>query len=153
MIELNKVLLTGRLTKDPELKYIASGTGVCEMRIASDRNYFDKAAGEKKKETLFINVSAWGRTAEFCNQYLRKGSAIFVEGRLKLDSWKDKEGNNREKIQIVADSVSFGESKAEADARMGGGGGRSSGPSDEHAGAPASSSGPPPSETRDDLPF
>ena len=91
MIELNKVLLAGRLTRDPELKYLPSGTAVCEMRIAAGRSYYDKNAGEKKEETLFINVTAWGKTAEFCNQYFTRGKGIFVEGRLKLDQWRSRQ--------------------------------------------------------------
>ena len=113
MIDLNKVLLAGRLTKDPELRYIPSGTAVCDMRIAADHGWGDR------KETLFINVTAWGKTAEFCNEYMRKGKAIFIEGRLKLDTWQDKEGNNRERIHIVADRAQFAESKSAESARPG----------------------------------
>ncbi|MBI1784396.1 single-stranded DNA-binding protein [Candidatus Sumerlaeota bacterium] len=155
MIEFNKVFLSARLTRDPELKYIPSGTAVCEMGVAADRQFPGKS-GEKQKETLFINVQAWAKTAEFCNEYFRKGSAIFVEGRLKLDQWKDKEtGKNQNKIYIVADRVQFGESKAEAQARAGrggGDGGNSGGGSEpEYSGsasAPEEGGG-----TTDDLPF
>ena len=153
MIELNKVLLVGRLTRDPELKYIPSGTAVCEMRIASDRRYYDRNAGENKKDTLFINVTAWGKTAEFCNEYMNKGKGIFVEGRLKLETWKDKDGNNRERISINADRVSFGESKAEQGARAAMGSSREEGDSGggSQGGETADPSGP--SEKEDDLPF
>jgi single-strand DNA-binding protein len=157
MIELNKVLLAGRLTRDPELKYLPSGAAVCELRIASGRTYYDKNAGEKKEETLFINVTAWGKSAEFCNQYFTKGKAIFIEGRLKLDQW-ERDGQKHERISVVAERVQFAEPKS-AD----GGGSRSGGASDygddgDAESAPsrrgrASGAPPPPSSTDDDLPF
>jgi single-strand DNA-binding protein len=156
MIELNKVLLAGRLTRDPELKYLPSGTAVCEMRIASGRSYFDKNSNERKEETLFINVTAWGKSAEFCNQYFTKGKAIFIEGRLKHDQW-ERDGQKHERISVVADRVQFAESKAAEQA----GGQRNASARDEEeayggdtapargarGGAPASQS------TDDDLPF
>lgn len=155
MIELNKVFLVCRLTRDPELRYIPSGTAVCEMRVASDRRVPGKpGSNEPQKESLFVNVVAWGKTAEFCNEYMRKGSAMFVEGRLKFDSWEDKNGGGkRERISIVADRVQFAETKAEAQARTGRGG-DSGGPDygDLDLG-PRAGSGAPPSQTTDDLPF
>jgi single-strand DNA-binding protein len=161
MIEINKVLITGRLTQDPVLKYIPSGTAVCELRIASDRKFVDKSSGDRRDDTLFINVNAWGKTAEFCNEWLRKGSAVFVEGRLRQETWKDKDGNNRERISISADRVQFAESKAEAQARGARGGEPPPDESNDREPAPrppaAARSGGPPSEggseTRDDLPF
>ena len=155
MIELNKVFLSARLTRDPELKYLPSGMAVCEMGVAADRSFQGKS-GEKQKEILFINVTAWGKTGEFCNEYMRKGSAIFVEGRLKLDQWKDKEtGKNQNKIYIVADRVQFGETKAEAQARASRGGDGSSGggsaPEPDSAGS--SHGGEESGGTTDDLPF
>lgn len=165
MIELNKVFLSARLTRDPEMRYIPSGAGVCEMRVAADRSFSDRNSAERRTETLFINVTAWGKTAEFCNQYMNKGSAIFVEGRLKLDSWDDREtGKKREKISIVADRVQFGESRAEAEARRqgGGGGGRDYGDDNYGSGGGGGrDSDPPPQasggggggDTADDLPF
>ena len=154
MIELNKVLITGRLTRDPELKYIPSGTAVCDIRLASSRRFMGKDSGERKEETLFINVTAWGKTAEFCNEYLHKGTAILVEGRLKLETWQDKDGNNRDRISITADRIQFAESKAESDARAsggaGGGGGSISEPQTEAA---HQSSGQTTDQPKDDLPF
>ena len=154
MIELNKVMLMARLTRDPETKFLPSGSAVCEMRVAADRRW--KSDGEDKKETLFINVTAWGKTAEFCQQWFKKGGAIFVEGRIGQQTWKDKEtGKDREKIFINAERVSFGESKAEAEGRQGGGGGdRGDDPPPRRAAAPKSD--PPPTagdSTKDDLPF
>ncbi len=157
MIELNKVLLMGRLTRDPELRYIPSGTAVCKLRLAADRTYSDKNSSERQKETLFIDVDAWGKTAEFCNEYMKKGSAVYVEGRLKLDSWKDKEtGKDVQKVAIVADRVQFGETKAEAQARAGRA--EAMGEDSPRSGAPAKAASPAPSgesaaEPHDDLPF
>ena len=154
MIELNKVLITGRLTRDPELKYIPSGTAVCEMRLASSRRFSGKDSGERKEETLFVNVTAWSRTAEFCNEYLHKGTAILVEGRLKQDTWEDKDGNKRERFSINADRIQFAESKAEADARASGGAGRGGGSISEPQSEPAhQSSGQTTDQPKDDLPF
>lgn len=145
MIDLNKVLLSARLTRDPEMKYIPSGTAVCTMRVAADRSFGGGDGGERQKETLFVEVTAWGKTAEFCEQYMSKGSAIFVEGRLKLDQWDDRDtGKKREKISIVADRVQFGESRAEADARKGGQ------PEPTRRSKPAPSQ---PKASADDLPF
>ena len=154
MIELNKVLITGRLTRDPELRYIPSGTAVCEMRLASSRRFSGKDSGERKEETLFVNVTAWSRTAEFCNEYMHKGSAIYVEGRLKLDTWQDKDGNNRDRISITADRIQFAESKAESDARAAGGSGRGGGSSSEPQPEAAQQSGSQTADQpKDDLPF
>ncbi len=106
-MELNKVLLIGNLTRDPEVRHLTTGSQVCKMGLASNRR-FTTGQGEKKEETLFIDVEAWGRTAELCSQYLRKGSMILVEGRLKLDQYQTQTGENRSKISIVADRVQFG---------------------------------------------
>jgi len=156
MIDINKILITGRLTQDPELKYTPTGSAVCEMRIASGRSYVDKTSGDRKEDTVFINVSAWGKTAEFCHEYMRKGSGVYVEGRLKHDSWKDKDGNNRERISIYADKVQFGETKAEAQARTERGGSPGAPPpampSNDYPES-RESSRPAVAGTHDDLPF
>jgi single-strand DNA-binding protein len=155
MIELNKVLLAGRLTRDPELKYLPSGTAVCELRVASGRTYYDKNANERKEETLFINVTAWGKSAEFVNQYFTKGKAIFIEGRLKQDQW-ERDGQKHERISVVADRVQFAEPKsAEQGSTRRGGADYGDGGFEEEApsGRGRTSSGPPPSNTDDDLPF
>ena len=152
MIELNKVLMAGNLTRDPELRYIPSGTAVCDLRIAAGRTWYDRDSREKREETLFIDVTAWGKTAEFCNEYMKKGKGIFVEGRLKLDTWKDKEGNNRERYGIVADRVQFVESRSsERDRDSAPAAAR--GPRDDPGdpGPPRESEAP--AATRDDLPF
>ena len=106
MASLNKVLLIGNLTRPPELRYTPSGTAVADMRLAVSRNYTTQA-GEKRDDTAFLTVIAWGKTAENCNEYLDKGSQIFVEGRIQTRDWEGKDGQKRSSTEIVADRVQF----------------------------------------------
>ena len=107
MADLNKVFLMGRLTFDPELRRIPSGTAVAELRMATKRTWAGRD-GDRKEETLFIDVTVWDRQAETCCQYLKKGSGIHVEGSLKMDTWDDKAtGEKRSKIRVHADRVQF----------------------------------------------
>jgi single-strand DNA-binding protein len=107
MADLNKVFLMGRLTTDPELRRTPSGTAVTELRLATSRMWTGRD-GERKEETLFIDVTVWDRQAETCCQYLKKGSSVHVEGSLKMDSWEDKTtGEKRSKIRVHADRVQF----------------------------------------------
>ena len=103
---LNKVLLIGNLTRDPELRYIPSGAAVATFTVAVNRVYKDQA-GEKKEQVSFIRVVVWGRRAEVCGEYLSKGSSVFVEGRLKTRSWQTPDGQNRSTIEVVANNVQF----------------------------------------------
>jgi len=102
----NKVLLMGNLTRDPEVRYIPSGSAVATFSIAVNRVYKDQA-GAKKEEVTFVRIVVWGRRAEVCGQYLSKGSPVFVEGRLKSRSWQTPEGQTRTAMEVVADSVQF----------------------------------------------
>jgi single-strand DNA-binding protein len=104
---LNKVLLIGNLTRDPELRYIPSGTAVAKFGLAVNRDYVDKASGEKKENTCFVDVTVWGKQAEICNQYLSKGRPVFVEGRLEFSTWETKDGDKRSKIEVVGERVQF----------------------------------------------
>jgi single-strand DNA-binding protein len=106
MLSLNKVLLIGNLTRDPEMRYIPSGTAVAEFGLAIDREWKDKS-GEKKDDTCFVDITVWGRTAEICNQYLKKGRQVYIEGRLDYSAWETKEGDKRSKLRVVADRVQF----------------------------------------------
>jgi single-strand DNA-binding protein len=106
MVSLNQVLLVGNLTKDPELRYTPSGTAVITLRIAVNTPFKDKS-GQLQKDTCFINVVAWGHMAENCNQYLQKGRQVLVDGRLQSRSWQDKDGNNRNTIEVRANRVQF----------------------------------------------
>ena len=105
---LNRIIVMGRLTRDPELRRTNSGTAVASFTVAVDRD-FKSQSGEK--ETDFIDVVAWRNTAEFVSKYFSKGRMAVVEGRLQLRDWTDKEGNKRRTAEIVADSVYFGDSK------------------------------------------
>jgi len=103
-MNLNRVLLAGRLTRDPEKRTTPSGQSVTSLGLAINRKY--TVSGERKEETTYVDVVAWGRSADACAEFLRKGSPVFVEGRLKLDEW-EKDGQKRSKITVVAESVQF----------------------------------------------
>lgn len=113
---LNRIVLMGRLTHDPELRRTGSGTAVSSFSIAVDRD-FKGQGGEK--ETDFIDIVAWRNNAEFVSKYFTKGRMAVVEGRLQIRDWKDKEGNNRRSAEVVADNVYFGDSKRDGDAPVG----------------------------------
>jgi len=104
MPDLNKVFLAGRLTRDPELRYLPSGMPLCKLGLAVSRFYKTKE-GEKREETLFINVTAWGKTGEYCNEYLRKGRPVLVEGQLRSNDYTDKDGQKRTGFEVSADRV------------------------------------------------
>lgn len=140
MPDLNKVLVAGRLTRDPELRYLPSGTALCKLGLAISRNYRTRD-GERKEDTTFINVSVWDKSAEYCGENLRKGRAVIVEGRLQMNEWEDKQtGQKRSTIDIRAERVH----QLEWEDRDGGGGGGSSRP------APRKIEEPIP---EDDIPF
>lgn len=103
---LNKVFLMGNLTRDPELRYIPSGTAVANFSLAINRPYKD-AGGEKKEEVSYVRVEVWGKMAEVCGEYLTKGRPVLVEGRLKSRSWETPEGQKRNSLDVVATSVQF----------------------------------------------
>lgn len=105
---LNRIIVMGRMTRDPELRRTNSGTAVASFTVAVDRG-FKSLSGEK--ETDFIDVVSWRNTAEFVSKYFSKGRMAVVEGRLQIRDWTDKEGNKRRTAEIVADSVYFGDSK------------------------------------------
>lgn len=106
MATLNKVFLIGNLTRDPELRYIPSGSAVVTFTVAVNRVYKTQT-GEKKEQTSFIRVVVWGRRAEVCGEYLSKGSPVFVEGRLQSRDWETQDGQKRNTIEVIADNVQF----------------------------------------------
>jgi single-strand DNA-binding protein len=106
MASLNKVLLIGNLTKDPELRYTPGGTAVANLRIAVNRKFKDRT-GELKEDTCFVTVTAWDKQAEVCNQYLQKGRPIFVEGILQSRSWETPDGQKRSTIDVRAERIQF----------------------------------------------
>jgi single-strand DNA-binding protein len=106
MANFNKVLLIGNLTKDPELRYTPQGVAVVNLRMAVNRKFKDKNQ-EWKDEVCFITAVAWDKQAETCNQYLHKGSPLFVEGRLQSRSWEDNAGQKRNVVEVRAERVQF----------------------------------------------
>ena len=103
---LNRVLITGRLTRDPDLKYTPSGAAVCNFRIASGRRFKDQS-GEWKDDPTFVTVVSWRKLAENCGEYLKKGSAALVEGRLQFRSWETDDGTKKNVLEITAFRVEF----------------------------------------------
>ena len=115
---LNQIVLMGRLTRDPELRYTQSQTPVATFRIAVDRDYTGRDGGEK--QTDFIDIVAWRQSAEFVSKFFTKGSMVIVTGRLQMRDWTDRDGNKRTSAEVVADRVMFGESKRSRDENGGG---------------------------------
>ncbi|HVM62118.1 MAG TPA: single-stranded DNA-binding protein [Verrucomicrobiae bacterium] len=138
MASYNKVLLMGNLTRDPEVRYTPKGTAIANVGIAVNRRWTTET-GEQKEEVTFVDIEVWGRQAETVGQYMSKGKPIFVEGRLKLDSWDDKEtGQKKSKLKVVCERFQF----------IGAAGGgrqefKDEAPSDEGAARPASRGGRP----------
>ena len=106
LASINKVMLSGRLTRDPELRYTPAGVPVMTFSLALNRRYKDQS-GEWKEEVCFVNVVAWQRQAEVASEYLKKGSAVFVEGRLQSRSWETSEGNKRSTLEVRAERQQF----------------------------------------------
>ena len=106
MTGFNRVVLIGNITRDPELRQVPSGTSVAELRLATNERYRNRE-GEMAESTCFVDIVAWGKQAETCNQYLSKGAPILVEGRLQFDQWKNADGQNRSKLRVRADRIRF----------------------------------------------
>jgi single-strand DNA-binding protein len=152
MASYNRVILVGNLTRDPELRYIPSGTAVSDIGLAVNDRI--KRGDQWVDEVTFVDITLWGRTAEIANEYLSKGSPVLIEGRLKLDRW-EKDGQKHSKLKVVGDKMQMLGSKGEGGGSGGGSRGRSRG--GEESGGPVDESeqfsnvgAPPPSE---DIPF
>jgi len=102
----NQTILIGRLGRDPEMRYTASGNPVTSFSMATDETRTDKA-GERQQKTEWHNIGVWGKLAEICNQYLVKGKLVFIRGKIQTREWEDKEGNARKTVEVVADTVKF----------------------------------------------
>lgn len=105
-MSFNFVIQDGNLTRDPEFSVIASGTNLCKFSIAVNKKY-KVASGELKEDVNFFDIECWGKLAEICNKFLKKGSRVLISGELKQDRFQDKDGNNKSKIKIVASQVQF----------------------------------------------
>jgi single-strand DNA-binding protein len=129
----NRVIIMGNLTRDPEVRYIPSGSAVCDIGVAVNRSWYDKQSNSRKEEVCFVDVTLWGRTAEVAGEYLSKGRSVHIEGYLKMDEWQDKtSGAKRTKLKVIADSMQMVGGRGDGDGGgdggfSGGGGGRQSG--------------------------
>lgn len=133
MASFNKVIVMGNLTRDPQVRYTPSNTAVAEIGLAVNRSWYDKQTQQRKEEVTFVDVTLWGRQAEVAGEYLAKGRAVLIEGRLQLDQWQDKEsGQNRSKLKVVGESMKMVGGRGE-------GGGQSSG---NQSGPPSDYDGP-----------
>ena len=115
MANINRVILTGNLTADPELSTLPSGTSVCRLRLAVNRRFKDQSTGEWSEKPNFFDIKVWGAQGENCAQYLSKGRPVAIDGRLEWREWQDQQGNKRQSIEIIADSVQFLGSREAAD--------------------------------------
>ncbi len=148
---VNKVILIGRLGKDPEIKSIPSGQSVAKFTIATDERFTDRN-GEKQERTEWHNIVAWGKLAEICGQYLRKGKLVYIDGRIRTDSWEDKETKQkRYRTEIVADNMQMLDRKGDDE----GGGSYNGGGSyaQNRKSSSGSASAPPNDMEEDDVPF
>ena len=152
---INRVILTGRLTRDPELRSLPSGMSVCSLRLAFNTRKKDPSTGEWGEKGNFIDVTIWGRQGELAAQYLTKGRAVALDGRLEWREWQDQQGNNRQTIEVVADNVEF--LGGRDDIQNGGSGGgftpRSDVPVDTNDFAAAPAGGGSSGASEDDIPF
>jgi len=142
MASVNKAIVLGNLGRDPELRHTASGKAVATLRLATNEQWNDQS-GERQERTEWHSVVVWGRQAENCSQYLKKGRTVYVEGRLQTRKWQDKEGQDRYTTEIVADRVQF----------IGGGQGGGGGAGDGGGGSFGDEDIGPPPAGNDDIPF
>lgn len=134
MASFNRVILLGNLTRDPEVRFSSGNNAICKLGLAVSRNYTTRD-GEKREETTFVDVDAFGRVAEILGKYLTKGRPVLIEGRLQLDTWESREGEKRSKLKVVCENFQFIGSGGGAGGEGGGGGG-----------SPYERSAPPPRE-------
>lgn len=153
MASFNRVILVGNLCRDPQTKFTTGGTAICELSLAVNRQWVDKATNQKKDEVTFVEVTLWGRTAEIAGQYLAKGRPVLIEGRLTLDQWDDKEtGQKRSKLKVTGESMTMlgnGQGGGRPSGGDSGSGGESSG--DQSSGGTGEFSEP--TGGGDDIPF
>jgi single-strand DNA-binding protein len=152
---INKVILVGNLGKDPETRYMPSGSAVTNLTLATSEAWKDKQSGEQQERTEWHKVAMFGRLAEIAAEYLRKGSQVYIEGKLRTRKWQDKEGKDRWTTEIVADEMQMlGGKGGGAGAGAGMGAGAAAGGSGGGGGrAAVNDSGAPPGDFDDDIPF
>ena len=152
-MSVNKVILVGRLGRDPETRFTGGGQAVANFSVATDETYKDRA-GERQKRTEWHKIVVWGKQAEIAQKYLKKGSLVFIEGRIQSREWQDKEGQKRTSFEIVATNFRMLGGRAEgAAAGMGGGSATSHGAADYESTTMEDSTGPEPQISDEDIPF
>jgi single-strand DNA-binding protein len=140
MASFNRVILMGNLTRDPQVRYIPSGSAVAEIGMAVNRSWYDKQTNSRKEEVTFVDVTLWGRDAEVAGEYLSKGRPVLIEGRLALDQWDDKAtGQKRSKLKVVAERMQMLGGRGEGGPGAGPGGGAGRGRASQDGGEPAGS--------------
>jgi len=140
---INKVILVGNLGGDPETRYMPSGSAVTNLTVATNESWKDKQSGEQKERTEWHKIAAFGKLAEIMAEYLRKGSQVYIEGKLRTRKWQDKSGNDRWTTEIVADEMQM----------LGGRGGGGSAPMNQDPGPASAPAQPGPDDFDDDIPF
>ena len=151
---INKVILVGRLGKDPEIRSTAGGTSVVKFTVATDEKFTDKS-GEKQERTEWHNITAWGKLGEICGQYLRKGKLVYIEGSIRTDSWDDKEsGQKKYRTEIVANTMKMLDRRGDEGGGSGSGGSYGGGYSQSRGPAGGGkSSSPEMHDDDEDVPF
>jgi single-strand DNA-binding protein len=140
---INKVIIVGNVGGDPETRYMPSGSAVTNLTVATNESWKDKQTGEQKERTEWHKVAAFGKLAEIMAEYLRKGSQVYIEGKLRTRKWQDKDGNDRWTTEIVADEMQM----------LGGRGGGGSAPMNQDPGPASAPAQPGPDDFDDDIPF
>lgn len=153
MASVNKWIGIGNLGRDPETRYTASGEAICNFSIACTENWKDKQTGERKEMTEWVRISAFGKLAEICSQYLKKGSQVYVEGSLRTRKWTDKDGQERYTTEIRCDDMKMLGSRQGMGAPAGGGGGGYDEQTDYSPAPPKNKPKPSFDDLGDDIPF
>lgn len=153
MASVNKWIGIGNLGRDPETRYTASGEAICNFSIACTESWKDKQTGERKEMTEWVRISAFGKLAEICSQYLKKGSQVYVEGSLRTRKWTDKDGQERYTTEIRCDDMKMLGSRQGMGAPAGGGGGGYDEPTDYAPAPPKNKPKPSFDDLGDDIPF
>ena len=148
---VNKVILIGNLGQDPEVRYMPNGGAVCNITVATSETWKDKNSGESQEKTEWHRVVMFRRLAEIAGEYLKKGSKVFIEGKLQTRKWQDQQGQDRYMTEIIADNMQMLDSRGGGSADFGGGGQQRQAPQSQPQGQPQG--GPPDAGFEDDIPF
>ncbi|MBK1879788.1 single-stranded DNA-binding protein [Pelagicoccus mobilis] len=148
MANFNRVILLGNLTRDPELRTTPKGTSVCQFGMAVNRVF--RNGDDTQEETTFVDLEAWGKQAEIISKYVQKGNPLFIEGRLKFDSWESKEGEKRSKLKVIVENMQLMGSRGD---NAGGQGGGNFTPAQRSAPAPSNQAPAPSGDIEEDVPF